>query len=253
MIQLNLNDYISYLEQQVANHSIYVWAAQGQGYNVISDAWIRKMETSEVNANRAIKNWHKQVDAGYGKVLKAFDCSGLGMYYLMMKMAIIDMTADRMYKDLCDPITKAQLRRGDWVFKQDSTGKKTHVGYIVDDTLRVIEAQGRDAGVVKRALSANKWNCYGRPKMFKMDIEAVWVVTRVLRRGCQGEDVKELQRRLIERGYSCGSAGTDGKFGGATEKAVIAFQKATWPKDKSEWDGIAGRKTLTALGAVCRW
>lgn len=253
MMQLNLNDYISYLEQQVANHSIYVWAAQGQGYNVISDEWIRKMETSEVNANRAIKNWHKQVDAGYGKVLKAFDCSGLGMYYLMMKMAIIDMTADRMYRDLCEPITKTQLRRGDWVFKQDSTGKKTHVGYIVDDTLRVIEAQGRDAGVVKRSLSANKWNCYGRPKMFKMDIEAVWVVTRVLRRGCRGEDVKEMQRRLIERGYSCGSAGADGKFGGATEKAVIAFQKATWPKDKSEWDGIAGRKTLTALGAVCRW
>lgn len=253
MMQLNLNDYISYLETQVINHSIYVWAAQGQGYNVISDEWIRKMETSEVNANRAIKFWHKQVDAGYGKVLRAFDCSGLGMCYLMSKMPIIDMTADRMYRDLCEPITKAQLRRGDWVFKQDSTGKKTHVGYIVDSDLRVIEAQGRDAGVVKRSLGSNKWNCYGRPKMFKMDIEAVWVVTRVLRRGCHGEDVKEMQRRLIERGFSCGSAGADGKFGGATEKAVIAFQKATWPKDKSEWDGIAGRKTLTALGAVCRW
>lgn len=253
MIQLNLYDYIYYLEEQVRNHSIYVFGAQGQGYNVINDNWIRKMETSEKNAERAIKHWHEECDAGYAKVLKAFDCSGLGMYWLMKHMAIIDMNANTMYNVLCDPITKDQLKKGDWVFKKDATGKKTHVGYIVDSSLRVIEAQGRDAGVVKRELNANRWSAYGRPKMFKMDIEAVWVVTRVLRRGCQGEDVREMQRRLIEKGFSCGSAGTDGKFGGATEKAVIAFQKATWPKDKSEWDGIAGRKTLTALGAVCRW
>lgn len=259
MVQLKLNDFIVFLETQVKNHSIYVWAAQGQGYNVISDAWIRKMETSEVNANRAIKFWHKQCDLGYAKVLRAFDCSGLGMTWLEAHMATPDLTAYGMYTTLCEPITKSKLKKGDWVFKKTSTNplKISHIGYVVDDALNVIEAKGRDDGVVKRPLSATSWNCYGRPKMFKDDIEGgggdTWVVTRVLKKGCKGDDVKEMQKRLIERGYSCGKSGTDGSFGGDTQKAVIAFQKATWPNNPSEWDGIAGRKTLTKLGATCQW
>ena len=60
----NLNDFIEFLDTQVKNHSIYVWAAQGQGANIISESWIRKMETSEKNAQRAINFWKKQVAAG---------------------------------------------------------------------------------------------------------------------------------------------------------------------------------------------
>ena len=255
MIQLRLNDFIFYLEEQVTNHSIYVWAAQGEGYNVISDSWIRKMETSVTNAERAIKFWHKQCDLGYAKVLKAFDCSGLGMSWLEKNMATPDLTAYGMYTTLCEPITRSQLKRGDWVFKKDKTGHISHVGYIVDKDLNVIECKGRDDGVVKRALKATTWTVYGRPLMFKEDIEKddTWVVTRVLKKGCKGEDVKELQRRLITKGFSCGKSGVDGSFGAATQNAVIAFQKSVWPNNPKEWDGIAGRKTLTALGAVCRW
>ena len=47
--------------------------------------------------------------------------------------------------------------------------------------------------------------------------------------------------------------GADGSFGGATLKAVIAFQKAYWPNRPEEWDGLAGKRTLTALGAECKW
>lgn len=256
MTQLNLFDYINYLEEQVRNHSIYVFGAQGQGYNVISDNWIRKMETSEKNADRAIKHWHEECDAGYAKVLKAFDCSGLGMYWLMKHMAIIDMNANTMYNVLCDPITKDQLKKGDWVFKKDATGKKTHVGYIVDSSMRVIEAQGRDAGVVKRELNANKWSAYGRPKMFKRDIEksSVWIATRPLHLETprmKGEDVAELQRQLIKRGYSCGPWADDGSYGPATEEAVRQLQADS--NGALVVDGRAGRKTLTYMGAICKW
>lgn len=254
-----LNEFIDHLELQVINHSIYCWAAQGEGYNVISDAWIRKMETTEKNAERVIKHWKAMCELGFAKVLKAFDCSGLGMAWICEHTKNKDMTAADMYANLCESITKAQLKRGDWVFKKNSSGKISHIGYIVDDKLNVIEAQGRDQGVVKRPLSATTWTVFGRPKMFKSEIEKeedTFIATRVLRRKTPtmiGEDVRKMQQRLIDRGYSCGASGADGKFGNATLVAVVAFQKATWPETPSEWDGIAGRKTLTALGAICKW
>lgn len=252
-----LDEFLLYLEEQVNNHSIYVWAAQGEGYNVISDEWIKKMETSPANASRAIKFWHKQCDLGFAQVLKAFDCSGLGMSWLEKHFPIPDMTAYGMYNNLCDPITKTQLKRGDWVFKKGSDGKICHIGYIVDNELNVIEAKGRDYGVVKKALSSTSWTVFGRPKYFKAEIEketeGEFIATRPLKKGCKGDDVKQLQQRLIDRGFSVGNSGTDGSFGKATREAVIAFQKATWPNLPSEWDGVAGRKTLTKIGAVCVW
>lgn len=47
---------------------------------------------------------------------------------------------------------------------------------------------------------------------------------RELRRGCKGEDVKELQRDLMKMGYALPKYGADGDFGSETEKAVREFQ-----------------------------
>lgn len=253
----SLNEFINYLETQYNNHSIYVWAAQGEGYPTITEEWIRKMETSGANATRAIAYWKKQCANGFGQVLKAYDCSGLGMAYMCQAFRLPDMTAYGMYNNLCEPISKDQVRKGDWVFKK-SSGKISHIGYVVDDALNVIESKGRDYGVTKSSLySDSKWTVFGRPKMFKAEIEAgikpSISMTRPLKKGCKGDDVKNLQAELITRGYSCGSSGTDGSFGNATKNAVIAFQKASWPDDPKEWDGVAGRKTLTKLGFTCVW
>ena len=62
-----------------------------------------------------------------------------------------------------------------------------------------------------------------------------------LRQGDRGEEVRELQRKLIQLGYLAGTA--DGIFGKNTTAAVIAFQKA----NKLEADGIAGSKTQDKL------
>ena len=45
----------------------------------------------------------------------------------------------------------------------------------------------------------------------------------ILTLGSSGSEVRALQEALIELGYMTGTA--DGKFGAATEKAVIAFQQ----------------------------
>ena len=66
-------------------------------------------------------------------------------------------------------------------------------------------------------------------------------LTRVLKKGCKGNDVKELQKELNKRGYSCGKV--DGIFGDKTAKAVAKFQKAS----KIAVDSKVGKNTAHKL------
>ena len=52
-------------------------------------------------------------------------------------------------------------------------GRAYHVGIVVDAKRNVIEAKGRDDGVVKRDIDAQTgyWNYFGRPECFKDEIE----------------------------------------------------------------------------------
>ena len=59
-----LHEFLSYLEEQPDNRSIYVFGAQGQGEGVISENWIRRMETSRNNADRAIALWKRRKAEG---------------------------------------------------------------------------------------------------------------------------------------------------------------------------------------------
>lgn len=65
----------------------------------------------------------------------------------------------------------------------------------------------------------------------------------LIKRGDRGEDVKEVQTLLNDKGF--GPIGVDGIFGGGTEAAVKRFQKAAF----LGVDGIVGRNTLAALKA----
>lgn len=68
-------------------------------------------------------------------------------------------------------------------------------------------------------------------------------LTRLLKNGCKGNDVKELQKTLISLGYSVGSYGADGSFGNGTKNAVIKFQK----NKGISADGIVGSGTAHKL------
>ncbi len=65
--------------------------------------------------------------------------------------------------------------------------------------------------------------------------------SRTLRKGVQGADVGELQRRLAEMGYYTGSI--DNSFGSGTLKAVKAFQQ----KNGLSADGVVGSQTFAKL------
>ncbi len=62
-----------------------------------------------------------------------------------------------------------------------------------------------------------------------------------IRAGNRGDRVKTLQQSLITLGYLSGKA--DGIFGNQTKKAVKAFQR----NNHLTADGVAGKKTLTAI------
>lgn len=66
------------------------------------------------------------------------------------------------------------------------------------------------------------------------------------RRGSSGSEVRQIQEKLKRWGYYNGSV--DGIYGSKTEAAVKKFQKA----NGLTADGIAGKKTLAAMGITSK-
>ncbi len=64
-----------------------------------------------------------------------------------------------------------------------------------------------------------------------------------LKKGVKSETVRAMQALLQLRGFPCGSQGTDGSFGGNTDKALRSFQKAKGIPA----DGICNEESWKAL------
>lgn len=168
----NIDEFCAYLEQQVAHHSMYVWGGQGQTGNQITEYWIRKMEQNtggkkvdghyKTYADIAVDFWKKQCELGYHDVMSAYDCSGLGVHWLLMADVIAtDRTSNGMFR-MCDVTDKPH--RGYWVFRLNDEGRATHIGYCISDS-EVIHAKGRQDGVVREQIGkiGSYWHKVGIP------------------------------------------------------------------------------------------
>ncbi len=252
---------IDFVKQEAARGSIYVWGAQGQRGGQITEDWIRKMETSATNANRAISLWKKNKGKYDPNMIGAFDCSGLiGACLNANGNAGFDDTADG-YRNRCVSIDKGALQAGDLVFEY-SNGKSGHVGVYIGDG-KVIEARGRDYGVVETDLNARNWKKYGRPDFMYTDGNAPaapskptytkksFTLDHVVKKGSKEAVVGSIQNNLKAIGYDIGAAGPNGdgidnNFGTKTDAAVRDVQKNGGVKI----DGQVGKNTTPLLGGT---
>ena len=137
----------------------------GKGYTVKNGVII---ETYNAAAKAFCK---KLFDKGY-TVLYAYDCSGLGMYWLQNVMRILtsDINANALWHH-CEDAEKPH--NGYWVFRVKDQKKPrkqqvaSHIGFCVeiDGAMHIIHAKGRKYGVVDELWKETKgyWHYIGVP------------------------------------------------------------------------------------------
>lgn len=163
----NIDEFNVYLLSQVGQP--YVWG--GQHLRLTPDNYVEvitRKESDETYRKQAISFCKNLFDKG-ATVLYAYDCSGLGMYWLQNVKGIFknDMSAASMYTN-CKIVTESP-KNGYWLFRM-SGNKATHIGFMISDT-EVVHAKGRSYGVVKENYSKTKkyWHKIGIPKCMAFD------------------------------------------------------------------------------------
>lgn len=118
-----------------------------------------------------------------------------------------------------------------------------------DDVYLVNTAAGQEkmgkaaADGIADALLLDQHSPQDKPEKEEIKGGTCKVEIKVLKKGAKGSTVKAMQTLLIGYGYSCGNSGVDGSFGGATDKALRAYQKAKG----LEVDGSCGPATWRSL------
>lgn len=173
----------------------------------------------------------------------AFDCRGF-THYCVKQGAGIDISGGYVGRQWSDPnwdvkgTVSDQMEAVSCVFLADMS----HTGlYVLNG--QVIHCSGE---VKTDPISGGrKWEKFAIPKGLYTWQELVKLTkgdfNRMLKKGSNGTDVRDMQIMLNSLGYDCGTA--DGIFGNKTVTAVKAFQAA----EGLTVDGIAGPKTLEIL------
>lgn len=237
----------------------YLYGTRGQVcteylLNRAYDSYYRKHGMSRADFDAATKGW---VERG----VRVCDCQGLLDAFLGN-----DVKANNCYtsycteKGACDKISRPYVI-GEAVFMGKAT-EKTHVGWVCgfdkNKNPLVVESRGLKYGVVITKLFGRGWDYRGlMTKKFTYDDAPVqpdpdvFIFYRELKRGMKGQDVVELKKLLIAKGYKDGitiDTKTSPNFGPTTKTLVKQFQA----DNGLTVDGIAGPQTITALGGYFR-
>lgn len=149
-----LLDFLEYVESKVG--CPYLWGGNGETLYDIVAKFAKGKSQSE---SATVKMLGFMEDHGI-KDTQFFDCSGLGVKWLLDHDKInYDMTAAGLYR-LCTPIKENEVTTGCWCFLKNDNGIY-HIGYLTDDNTAV-HAFNQEKGVIKEKRTARKW-IYARP------------------------------------------------------------------------------------------
>ena len=251
-----METYINYLNSEV-DRGIYVRGAQGQNLLEMSDPekWIREMETTrrsdyaqhkeeyDRNADRAIVFFRRRLAEGVDPI-RAFDCSGLTMYYAQNLCEIVndDYNAASIYIKLCSAVSGPPTIRGQLVFRS-SNGKPSkivHMGTYVGNGM-IVECKGRDDGVIRRAYRESDWTHVGEWR----ELMQLCADPHPISKEQNGEPIRLLQEALNALDYTdadCHPLDADGKYGKKTANALermirynLPELRLITPRDGSMW------------------
>lgn len=154
MAKLDVKDFSKWLKEQVGN--AYCWGAQGETVYDLVRKFAKGKNQSDEKTDKMLTYMKKY---GSGNI-KFYDCSGLGVCYLLDKKAITeDTTAAGLYRK-CTPVKDNEVTEGCWAFLKNENGIY-HIGYVVDNDM-VIHAFNQEKGVIMEKRTARKW-IYARP------------------------------------------------------------------------------------------
>ena len=186
----------------------------------------------------------KQYDWEYdGETAKVHDCVGLIKGYLWCA----DENGQPVYNPAQDKSANAMYTacktKGEIAVMPDVPGILVffpgHVGVYIGGG-EVIEARSRRYGVYKTKLADRPWKTWGYCPYVSYVQKTVALDLPVLKKGAKGAPIRAMQILLMGNGASIEA---DGSFGGATDRALKAYQAATG----LEPDGSCGRKTWEKL------
>lgn len=211
----------------------------------------------------------KTAEEDLGKSRYQVNCSGTHAWCANWVSEVLKRCGIDMYDWSCTLMQRKMSQSDDWdepedkpkrgdilFFDWDRDKSETlpldHVGIVTamnGDVITYINGNGSsDTYVTKQCIPYTSiniayWMRYVGDSKHPPDENGMFQPEkrRVLRRGCQGTDVKKIQRLLFSDGYAVGA--DDGIFGAKTEKSVINFQQ----DHKLETDGIVGHDTFEEL------
>lgn len=165
------------------------------------------------------------------------------MYDVFTRCGFQDVTAS------CDLTTGAGMQAGD-VLLNHQRHTATYIG-----NGQLVHARSSEGNSIQGDQSGNEirvqpyyngpWDCVLR--YTGADAGSVPAAPRrsILKKGMTGEDVRELQQKLVKLGYDTG--GTDGDYGTKTFVAVAKFQEAN---NVTPVDGEAGPVTMAVIDSM---
>jgi hypothetical protein len=153
-VDKELLSFLEYIESKVG--CPYCWGANGETlYDIVAKFAKSKSQSEE----KTVKMLGFMEDHCI-KDTQFFDCSGLGVKWLLEHKKIdSDTTAAGLYRK-CTPIKDSEVKEGCWCFLKNNTGIY-HIGYLVDDNT-VVHAFNQEKGVIMEKRTARKW-IYARP------------------------------------------------------------------------------------------